>query len=63
MRPPEKSGSSKSSTPKKGGGLDSIDDLQGHPGSGSSPGPSTKGPGETEADKAKQARAEREKSK
>ncbi|GJE45547.1 hypothetical protein AEGHOMDF_4746 [Methylobacterium soli] len=62
MRPPEKSGSSKSSTPKEGG-LGNIDDLQGHPGSGSSPGPSTKGPGETEADKAKEARAEREKDK
>jgi len=60
MRPPEKSSSSKSSTSKEGG-LGNIDDVQGHPGRGSPPGPSTKGPGETEADKAQKARAERDK--
>ncbi|GEP08151.1 hypothetical protein MOX02_61890 [Methylobacterium oxalidis] len=39
---PDPSGSGK---PTDGGGLGSIDDVQGHPGAGSPPGPAIKPPG------------------
>ena len=66
MRPPEKFPPSTTSKPSttsnpSEGGLGNIDEQQGHPGAGESPGPSVKGPGESEVDKAKDEGIEREK--